>query len=197
MAPRPFFSVLHDLLDHERDVRLGELLDAAGEQSYGLLILLLALPSLVPGVNTGLAPVGGAAVMAIGFQLGRGVPHPWVPQRILALPIHKGAIKGALARLEGLLLRWSSRTAERHPLGRKWMGAALAWTGFLLAVPLPLPFANIIPAAILCLLGAALLEQRQDWAWAATLASLGTSLYFALSANVAFRIIKALRNLVS
>lgn len=195
MSPRPFFSVLHDLLDHERDVRLGELLDAAGEQSYGLLILLLALPSLVPALNTGLAPVGGAAVMAIGFQLGRGVPHPWVPQRVLALPIHKGAIKNALARLESLLLRWSSRTAEKHPLSRRWMGAVLIWTGFLLALPVPLPFANIIPAAILCLLGAALLEQRQDWAWAATLASLGTTLYFALSANLAFRIFRTLRSL--
>ncbi|BDU74288.1 exopolysaccharide biosynthesis protein [Mesoterricola silvestris] len=197
MTPRPLFSVLHDLLDHDRDVRLGELLDAAGEQSYGLLILLLALPSLVPALNTGLAPVGGAAVMAIGYQLGKGVPHPWVPQRILALPIHKGAVKHALARLEGLLLRWSSRTAERHPLSRRWMGAALVWTGFLLALPVPLPFANIIPAAVLCLLGAAVMEQRQDWAWAATFASLGTTLYFALSANLAFRIAKAIRGLVN
>jgi len=61
----------------------------------------------------------------------------------------------------------------------------------------PLPFANIIPAAILCLLGAALLEQRPDWAWAATLASLGTTLYFALSANLVFRIVKALRSLAN
>jgi len=197
MSSRPFFSVLHDLLDHERNVRLGELLAAAGEQSYGLLILLLSLPSLVPGLNTGLAPVGGAAVVAIGFQLGRGVPHPWVPRKVLELPLHKGAIKAALARLERVLLRWSSTGEARRPLSRRAMGMVVAWTGFLLALPIPLPFANILPSCILCLLGAAILEQRQDWAWAATVASLGNTVYFAVSFNLAFRIFKLLRGLLS
>ena len=67
------------------------------------------------------------------------------------------------------------------------MGAIIAWTGFLLALPVPLPFGNQLPAAILCLLGAALLEERPAWAWIGVTASLGNTLYFAFSFDLIFR----------
>ncbi|WP_026852677.1 exopolysaccharide biosynthesis protein [Geothrix fermentans] len=186
-TPRPFFFTLHALLDAEGEITLGELLDAAGEQTYGLLTLLLSLPSLIPGLNVGLAPVGGIGLMALGAQLAWGTPHPWVPARIQAQPIHKGRIKDALARLEVQLNRLRWRGAERRPLHRRWVGACVAWTGFLLAVPVPLPFGNQLPAAILCLLGAALLEERPTWAWIGAAASLGNTLYFAFSFDLIVR----------
>lgn len=180
-APKPFFETLHALLDAEGEITLGELLDAAGEQTYGLLTLLLSLPNLVPGLNVGLAPVGGLGLMALGAQMAWGIPHPWVPRRVQAQPIHKGRIKNALARLEIHLerLRWPG--AHRRPLNHRWVGACLAWTGFLLAIPVPLPFGNQLPAAILCLLGAALLEERPTWAWIGAAASLANTIYFASS----------------
>ncbi len=179
--PKPFFETLYALLDAEGAVTLGELLDAAGEQTYGLLVLLLSLPSLIPGVNLGMAPVGGLGILAMGLQLAWGVPHPWVPRRVQAQPIHKGHIKKALARFETQLdrLRWPG--SVQRPLNRRWVGLVTAWTGFLLAIPVPLPFGNVLPAAILCLLGAALLEERPLWAWVATAAALANTLYFASS----------------
>lgn len=196
-APRPFFETLHALLDAEGGITLGELLDAAGEQTYGLLVLLLSLPNLIPGLNVGLAPVGGAALIALGAQLAWGRRHPWVPQRIQAQPIHKGRIKEALAKLEYQLNRFRWRGAEQRPLSPRWMGALIAWTGFLLAIPVPLPFGNQLPAAILCLLGAALLEERPAWAWIGVAASLGNTLYFAFSFDLILRaFFKAFRALV-
>jgi hypothetical protein len=179
--PKPFFETLYALLDAEGAVSLGELLDAAGEQTYGLLVLLLSLPSLIPGLNLGMAPVGGLGILALGLQLAWGVPHPWVPARVQAQPIHKGHIKKALARLEVHLdrLRWPG--SVQRPLAPRWVGLVTAWTGFLLAIPVPLPFGNVLPAAILCLLGAALLEERPLWAWAATAAAFANTLYFASS----------------
>lgn len=179
--PKPFFETLHALLDAEGVVTLGELLDAAGEQTYGLLVLLLSLPSLIPGLNVGLAPVGGLAILALGLQLAWGSPHPWVPRRVQAQPIHKGRIKNALARLEAQLDRIRWQRAVQRPLNRRWVGMITAWTGFLLAVPVPLPFGNQLPAAILCLLGAALLEERPLWAWTAAAAACANTLYFASS----------------
>lgn len=183
MAPRskPFFETLHALLDVEGAVTLGELLDAAGEQTYGLLVLLLSLPSLIPGLNLGFAPVGGVGIIGLGLQLAWGVPHPWMPRRVQTQPIHKGHIKNALARFETHLdrLRWTG--APKRPLNPRWVGLVTAWTGFLLAIPVPLPFGNLLPAAILCLLGASLLEERPAWAWIGTAASLGNTLYFASS----------------
>jgi hypothetical protein len=180
---KPFFATLHTLLDAEGEITLGELLDAAGEQTYGLLVLLLALPNLIPGLNLGLAPVGGIGLIALGVQLAWGKPHPWVPRRIQAQPIHKGRIKDALARFELQLRRFRWRGAEQRPLSPRWMGSAIAWTGFLL----PLPFGNQLPAAILCLLGAALLEERPAWAWIGALAALSNTLYFALSFDLIYR----------
>ena len=186
-TPKPFFATLHGLLDAEGEITLGELLDAAGEQTYGLLVLLLSLPNLIPGLNVGLAPVGGVGLMALGLQLAWGSPHPWVPRRLKAQPIHKGRIKDALARLETQLSRFRWHGSRRRPLSPLWMGAVIAWTGFLLALPVPLPFGNQLPAAILCLLGAALLEERPAWAWIGAAASLGNTLYFAFSFDLIFR----------
>lgn len=186
-TPKPFFETLHALLDAEGEITLGELLDAAGEQTYGLLVLLLSLPNLIPGLNVGLAPIGGAGLMALGAQLAWGTPHPWVPVRIQTQPIHKGRIKDALAKLEAQLKRFRWFGAEQRPLNRRWMGACVAWTGFLLAIPVPLPFGNQLPAAILCLLGAALLEERPAWAWIGTAASVGNTLYFASSFGLIVR----------
>lgn len=178
---KPFFETLHTLLDAEGEITLGELLDAAGEQTYGLLVLLLSLPNLVPGLNVGLAPVGGIGLVALGAQLAWGTPHPWVPRRVQDQAIHKGRIKNALARLETQLDRLRWRSAGRRPINRRWVGACIAWTGFLLAVPVPLPFGNQLPAAILCLLGAALLEERPTWAWIGAAGALANTLYFASS----------------
>lgn len=196
-TPKPFFETLHALLDADGEITLGELLDAAGEQTYGLLTLLLSLPNLIPGLNVGLAPVGGIGLMVLGAQLAWGIPHPWVPLRVQAQPIHKGRIKNALAKLEVQLARLRWRGAGRSPLSRSWVGACIAWTGFLLAVPVPLPFGNQLPAAILCLLGAALLEERPAWAWIGAAGSLGNTLYFASSFGLIVRgFVKAFHALV-
>ena len=184
--PKPFFATLRALLDAEGEITLGELLDAAGEQTYGLLVLLLSLPNLIPGLNVGLAPVGGVGLMGLGAQLVWGRPYPWIPRRIKAQPIHKGRIKDALAKLEIQLYRFRWHGSQQRPLSPRWMGAVIAWTGFLLAVPVPLPFGNQLPAAILCLLGAALLEERPAWAWIGAAASLGNTLYFAFSFDLIY-----------
>lgn len=180
-TPKPFFATLHALLDMEGEITLSELLDAMGEQTYGLLVLLLSLPSLIPGLNVGLAPIGGTGLIVLGIQLAWGTPHPWVPKRIQAQSIHKGRIKEAVAKLEAQLNRFRWGGTERRPLSHRWMGTLIAWTGFLLALPVPLPFGNQLPAAILCLLGAALLEERPAWAWLGATASLGNTVYFASS----------------
>jgi len=186
-ASKPFFETLHALLDAEGEITLGELLDAAGEQTYGLLVLLLSLPNLVPGLNLGLAPVGGIGLVALGVQLAWGTPHPWVPKRVQDQAIHKGRIKSALAKLESQLDHFRWRSAVRHPLSHRWAGACIAWTGLLLAIPVPLPFGNQLPAAILCLLGAALLEERPLWAWIGAAGSLANTLYFAFSFDLIIR----------
>ena len=168
-------------MDRQGEVTLGQLAEAAQEQTCGLLVLLLALPSLVPGINVGAAPLGGVGIMAIGAQMAQGNARPWIPQRLARQVLHKGKVKEALAQLEALLDRFSSPRPKRRALNLRWTGVLITWTGFLLALPIPLPFANVLPAAVLCLVGTALLEERAAWGWLGAAAAVGNTLYFAVS----------------
>lgn len=183
----PFFEILGELLDQQEDLTLGELLAAAGEQTYGLLVLVLALPSLIPGLNVGAAPVGGLGIMALGVQMLVGIPQPWVPARVRNQALHRGRIKEALARVERQLSRFRKPGGKRHQLHPAWTGLLLAWTGFILAIPVPLFFGNLAPAAVLVLLGAALLEERPVWGWLGALGSAGITAYFGLSFTLIIR----------
>ncbi len=184
---RPFFTALHELLDQESETTLGGLVDSASEQTYGLLVLLMALPGLVPGVSLGAAPVGGMGIMITGIQMIWGITQPWIPDRIRRQPIHKGRMKSTLAKLEGQLDRFGGKRKERRTLNHRWMGLVVAWTGFLLFLPVPLPFGNQLPAITLVALGAALLEEHPFWGWLGTLACLANTIYFAVSFNLITR----------
>lgn len=181
----PFFETLHRLLEADGDVSLRELMDAAGEQTYGLLILVTGLASFIPGISIG----GGLAATILGLEMAWGAPHPWLPRRLEGVQIHRGRMKEALARFEGWLDRLGRKGRSGRPLNRRWMGAMIAWTAFLLMLPVPpiIPLGNAIPAATLCLMGAALLEERPRWAWLGALGMLVTTIYLALSFDLILR----------
>lgn len=175
----PFFSTLHELLAQDGDVSIGELMASAGEQTYGLLLLVSGLTSFIPGVSM----LGGLVALVIGVQLAWGVPHPWLPRRMEQVQLHRGRVKEALARFEGWLQKLGQGRRPARPLSRPWMGAMVAWTAFITALPVPpiIPMGNALPAASLTLMGAALLEERPAWAWIGALGMLATTIYLALS----------------
>lgn len=190
MSNRSFFEKLHARLDAEAGLTLGTFIEETGDQTFGLLILLLSLPSLIPAVNVPLALLGGLALLGLGLQMTLGSGKPALPLRLKNQSLHKGKIKVALAAFERQLDRLPS--GSRRPLNRRWMGLWVAWTAFLLFIPVPLPFGNIFPAAALCLLGAALMEERPLWGWMGVAGSLGVTLYFSYSFDV---ILKSLHHL--
>lgn len=185
MTSRSFFEKLHRRLDEEESLTLGTFIEEAGIQTYGLLVLLLALPSLIPGVNVPMAPLGGLAMMGLGFQMLFGSGQPMIPARLRRQRIHQGKIKNALAAFERQLDRLPS--GPKRSLNRRWIGFWITWTAFLLAMPVFLPFANVAPAAALCLLGAALMEDRPLWGWLGILGSLGVTIYFGFSFDLILR----------
>lgn len=173
----PFFGFLHELLDRHPSLTLGQLLDEAGEQVWGLTVFFLALLTFIPGV----ANVLSLATLVVGLQMLWGSPHPWLPKTLQGQVIHHGRTKEMLAAVErrlGWLLR--KRTTRRKP-SLRFAGFLVAWTAFLAALPLLLPFANVLPAVALILLGVSLLEEWPQLAWIGAIASLGTTIYFAFS----------------
>ena len=189
MSDRSFFEKLHLRLDAEEGLTLGTFVEEAGDQTFGLLVLLLSLPSLIPGLNVPMALLGGSALIGLGLQMLFGSGRPAIPGPLRRQRIHKGKVKEALATFERQLDRLPS--GPRRALNRKWMGLWVAWTALLLFIPVPLPFGNIFPAAALCLLGAALMEERPLWGWIGVIASLAVTSYFAYSFDL---ILKSLRH---
>ncbi|MCE1229042.1 MAG: exopolysaccharide biosynthesis protein [Firmicutes bacterium] len=175
----PFFEELHRLLEEDGDVSLGELMASAGEQTYGLLILVSGLTSFIPAVSV----AGGLVAMILGLQMAWGVPHPWLPKRLETVQLHRGRIQEALARFERWLLKMGPGRAKGRILGRRLLGVVIAWTAFLLALPVPpiIPLGNALPAAALCLQGAALLEERPSWVWLGLAGMVATTLYLGFS----------------
>lgn len=187
-TPPPFFSVLHQLLDQHEVITVDRLLDQAGEQVWGLTVLVLALLTFIPGV----ANVLSLATLVIGFQMMWGSPHPWMPGALRRLELHRGRIKGLLAQVESRIAWLATRRGKKRPPSQGLMGFLVAWTAFLAALPIPLPFANVLPAMALILFGAAMLEEWPSLAWLGALGSLGSTVYFAFSFDLAWKALRAM-----
>jgi hypothetical protein len=186
--PPPFFRALHAALDRHPSLPLGQLLDEAGEQAWGLTVLALALLTFIPGV----ANVLSLATILVGLQMLLGRPQPWLPAMLRRLVLRRGRIKSLLAKIEERIVWLAARRGKRRPPSRRFLGFLVAWTAFLAALPIPLPFANVLPAVALILYGTALLEEWPLLGWLGVLQSLGTTVYFAFSFDLAWKALQAM-----
>ena len=141
----------------EERVSMRAMAQAHGPDAHGTLLLLLAMPCLlpVPGVGTVLGL--GMAAMAVTMWRGRGAPS--LPQRVaeLELPRH-----WAQRVLEGLASAYAmagrhARTRLGHFVGPNWRSAIALVVGMMAAiVVMPIPFGNLLPSLALMLIGVGL-----------------------------------------
>jgi len=143
-------------------VSLADVLAAVGERSFGALLVLFALPNVFAGVLPGLSIVLGLPLMLLSLQLLVAARKPWLPARLARLEVRTrelrrlaDALVPRLRVLErGLKPRLLLMTA---PWAERLIGAACLALATL--VFLPIPFANLLPAAGIMLFGSALLER--------------------------------------
>lgn len=188
MSRQSFFGLVSAMLDEEGSVSLRELLDRGGaEKVYGLALSLLALLSFVPGV----ANVIALAIFGLGAQMVAGRTYPWLPRAVLRYELHRGRIKTLLTKVEAQLRRLGPRRLPPRPIPRRLLGLLVVWTALLLSLPILLPFANVLPAAALLLMGVALLEDWPYAAWLGLAGSLATTVYFMLSFDLVLKGLRA------
>lgn len=184
--PLSLFRLLNQLLEEDGTVSVRELLEYAGEQTYGFALLILALLTFIPGV----ANVLSLGTLALGLQLWWGRDHLWLPERLQSFEMQRGRVKELLAQVEAKLAWLGTRTTPRQPPSRRVLGFLVSWTALLAALPVLLPFANVLPALGLVLFGAAMLEEWPLLAWMGAAFSLMTTVYFALSAGLILETVK-------
>lgn len=119
-------------------ISLGELAQAFGDRGFGLLLLLLLLPGLLPGMAT----VFGTPLLILGVQMGLGLRVPKLPA-ILARQTIK---RSDLLRLASVSSKGLGRIEKyvkprpgffTSPLGERIIGWLTAYVAIMLILPGP------------------------------------------------------------
>ncbi|MFZ2872378.1 exopolysaccharide biosynthesis protein [Zavarzinia sp.] len=146
----------------EERISIGAIVDMLAERGFGLLILLLALPTCLPIAPPGLSAIAGFPIAVIALQMVGGLPRPWLPKRILARTIAtedlRKVVRGGLpviGRMEKVLKpRLPLLTG---PMAERMVGILIALLGLMLASPIP--FTNIPISFAILFLALGLIEQ--------------------------------------
>mgnify|MGYP005859305929 CR=1 FL=1 len=135
-------------------VMLGDLIKALGPRGYGVLIVLFALPNLLPIYIPGLSPIFGIPLLIICAQLAYGLPAPRLP----AFLTRRSMRRADLVLIAEKSLPWLRRV-ERYVrprpsfvtsrAGERLIGAYGVWLAAIVIVPLP--FTNG-PPSLACLI---------------------------------------------
>ena len=135
-------------------VTLGELIAALGPRGYGVLIVLFALPNLLPIYIPGLSPIFGFPLMIICAQLAWGLPSPRLPgfltrrsMRVSDLQMIAEKALPWLTRVERFVKPRPSFVTTRS--GGRLIGAYGVWLACIVVVPLPLTNG---PPSLACLI---------------------------------------------
>ncbi len=140
------------------------LLERTGEHGFGMISSLLTLPFLIPVPLVGISTLLSLGIILLGGQLALGFHRPWLPQRVVRLELSPALSAGLLTQVSRVLRpleklvqpRWLRMS--QHAWSRRLAGLGIAWVGLLMALPLPIPFTNLIPAWTILALAIGILE---------------------------------------
>lgn len=148
--------------DRPAGVTVGQLVDKAGEATFGFTIGVLALIAIP---FFGLSTPFGLAIALIGAQLAIGRHRPWLPARLRRRQLSIAMLDRVL-RLQTRRLRWLVASTRRRwePLVTpRLIGLGITLLGLGLALPLPIPGSNLIFIVPILIYAIALLEGDGMW----------------------------------
>ena len=174
-------------------VTLNQLLEKTEGRGFYLVVILLALPFILPVSIPGVSTVLGLAVALLSLKLGFGaVPRlpKFMGDRTLSPDLQKKILQGGLK-----FVRFVEKIAR--PRRTPWMttrparfvnALLMALMGVLLAMPFPPlpPLTNALPCYCIILLAASMMEEDGLMIWFAYALSLGTTLYLGLNVFVIY-----------
>jgi hypothetical protein len=143
----------------EEGLTLHQIRDRLDERAYGLLILILSIPCLVPGLY-GVPQAVGVIIILVAAQLLIGREEPWLPSRVLTLRA-RGRWLAAMADFAETRLGWIDRLSRpRLLVFATGAGERMAAAFMILAtLTIVLPFTNTIPSIALALLSVGLIQR--------------------------------------
>lgn len=183
------FEALMALADDDRRDRIpvADLLDAMRERAIVALVLLFALPNLVPA-PPGTSAVLGAPLLLLAIEWMLGL-RPWVPRFVARRTVSRRALAAMLRGARDPFGRARRLSRPRLPaLCTRAVERPVSALCVLLSlvILLPIPFGNMPPAWALCIIALGWL--RRDGLWVGIGAAVGVAA-LALAAQVGLALV--------
>ncbi len=162
LPPRPLSEVLSEIAGRVgKSISVANLRDELGDRGFAALLVIFAAVNLLP-LPPGTSAILGIPLIIVSAQMVLGRQSAWLPEFILQKSIThdrfaamSGRVTPKLKRLERIVQPRYWPFSRRH--ADKWIGTA----AFVLAiaVTIPIPFGNWLPAFAIAILGIALSER--------------------------------------
>jgi hypothetical protein len=163
---------------------LNRLLERTEGRGFYLVIILLALPFVVPVSIPGVSTLLGLTTACLALRLALGLP-PRLPrflgEREISLRFQKKVLGASIRILHFIekLVKPRRTPWMHHPVVRSANAVLMAFMALLLALPFPPlpPFTNALPSYAIILLAASMMEEDGVTIWFAYAVMLGTIIY--------------------
>ncbi len=164
---KPHGGKLSDILtaiaaDEARErISVGNLVQIMGYRAYGALMLIFALPNVLP-TPPGFSAVLGAPLIFLAAQLLLRRPTPWLPEIIASRSMSRADFSVIVARAAPWLAKAERLLRPRlefltRPPCEQLIGLICLVLAIILFLPIPL--GNMLPALAICLFSLAILER--------------------------------------
>ncbi len=162
--PLPLGETLQELLNanDERGLSINEITCAVGEKGFGLLLIVLSLPSALPIPAPGYSTPFGVVMALIALQMIRGRKAIWLPQGLSTIRIKPKLANTMLSAASKFLSKIERCIRPRQKWIRGRTGqVSLAFVVLNMAclMMLPIPLTNTFPAMVIFMIGVGLSEE--------------------------------------
>lgn len=177
-------------------ISLGEMIHAFGARGYGILMILFALPNLLPIYIPGWSPIFGFPLAIVCLQLALGLPEPKLPRFLTDRSMRREDLALIVEKSSPWIRRIERYIRPRPSILTGWKAERIVGAyGVFLAclVIVPLPFTNGPPSLAVAIMAMGLLEEDSRAIIAGALVGLfATALSFAIIGGVFWVVVQAI-----
>lgn len=144
------------------ELSIGDLSSAINDKGFGLLLIILSLPSALPIPAPGYSTPFGIAIALLGIQMLGGRRTIWLPRKIKVFKIKSSVVSKMIqvgTRFIHTLEQFIRPRLDAIYSGIGFSLAALLIITMALLMILPIPLTNTFPAIVIFLIGVGLTEK--------------------------------------
>ncbi|MDQ8193851.1 exopolysaccharide biosynthesis protein [Coraliomargarita sp. SDUM461004] len=168
--------------DNDNGLSIREITRAVGEKGFGLVLIVLSLPSALPVPAPGYSTPFGIVIALVALQMMRGRAAVWLPRKLASVRIQPALAATMLGSASKFLKAIERFIRPRQLWIRGRAGqAGLASVILIMAclMMLPIPLTNTFPAMVIFMIGVGLSEEDGLLALAAFAVGCGAVLLYA------------------